>query len=80
MSEDDTALILEKGRLGVKRMGQQLGPLAGWLKDEVDQELGPDWQVIVGKRGSFGSCLSPLAGHYINFSMDDITFLIFRAN
>ena len=52
----------------------------GWLKDTIDQEYGPDWQVIVGKQGSFGSCLSPMAGHYINFSIDATTFLIFRAN
>ena len=50
------------------------------FKDILDQEFGPDWQVIVGKKGSFGSCLSPMAGHYINFSIDGVTFLIFRAN
>jgi hypothetical protein len=80
LSESDSAFMLEQGRLGMTRLGDQLGALAGWLKDVVDQEFGPDWQVIVGKRGSFGSCLSPMAGHYINFSMDHITFLIFRAN
>ena len=80
MSESETAFMLEQGQLGMRRMGQQLGPLAGWLKDIIDQEHGPDWQVIVGKKGSFGSCLSPMAGHYINFSIDTVTFLIFKAN
>ena len=80
MSESETAFMLEQGQLGLGRMGEQLGPLAGWFKDILDQEYGPDWQVIVGKKGSFGSCLSPMAGHYINFSIDGITFLIFRAN
>ena len=78
MSESETAFMLEQGQLGMRRMGQQLGPLAGWLKDIIDQEHGPDWQVIVGKKGSFGSCLSPMAGHYINFSIDTVTFLIFK--
>ena len=80
MSESETAFMLEQGKVGLRRIGDQLGPLAGWLKDIIDQEFGPDWQVIVGRKGAFGSCLSPMAGHYINFSVDGITFLIFRAN
>ena len=60
MSESETAFMLEQGKVGLRRIGDQLGPLAGWLKDIIDQEFGPDWQVIVGRKGSFGSCLSPI--------------------
>ena len=42
MSESETAFMLEQGQLGMRRLGQQLGPLAGWLKDIIDQEHGPD--------------------------------------
>ena len=37
MSESETAFMLEQGQLGLRRMGDQLGPLAGWFKDNIDQ-------------------------------------------
>ena len=46
MSESETAFMLEQGRVGIQKTGHQLGLLAGWLKDTIDQEYGPDWQVI----------------------------------
>ena len=45
MSESETAFMLEQGRIGINKTGHQLGLLAGWLKDTIDQEYGPDWQV-----------------------------------
>ena len=41
MSESETAFMLEQGQLGLTRMGDQLGPLAGWFKDNIDQGPSP---------------------------------------
>ena len=41
MSESETAFMLEQGQLGLRRMGDQLGPLAGWFKDNIDQGPSP---------------------------------------
>ena len=38
MSESETAFMLEQGQLGVERMGEQLGPLAGWFKGGLISE------------------------------------------
>ena len=57
------------------------GRVAGWIKDSLERELGEgSWQCVVGRKGGFGSCLSPAAHQYFNFDLENVTVLVFKAS
>ena len=56
------------------------GKIAGLVKDRLENDLGEGgWQCVVGRRGSFGCCLSPAPRQYFNFDISQVTVLIFKA-
>ena len=56
------------------------GKLASFIKDTLENDLGEGgWQCVVGKKESFGCCLSPAPRQYFNFDMAQVTVLIFKA-
>ena len=88
--QEQALLVLDVARRGLLQVGGmagtgqldgagQLGCLASWIKDRVEVELGGGWQVVVGTRGAFGSCLSPLPHHYFNFNLGRVTLMLFKA-
>ncbi|XP_021909564.1 uncharacterized protein LOC110823480 isoform X2 [Carica papaya] len=50
--------------------------LAMRLKKEFDASYGPAWQCIVGK--SFGSFVTHSSGGFVYFSVDKLSFLLFK--
>ncbi|KAM7498708.1 hypothetical protein LguiA_023122 [Lonicera macranthoides] len=50
--------------------------LARSLKKEFDAEYGPAWHCVVGK--SFGSFVTHSPGGFIYFSLDSLSFLLFK--
>ena len=82
LKSEERAFILDQVRIGILKIGSndQFGEIAGWVKDMLDRRFGPEWQCIVGKKDAFGSCLSPMAGHYLNFSIGEISLLLFKSN
>lgn len=81
LNKDERAFILEEVRAGIMKLGgiEHFGELAGWIKDMLDRRFGPEWQCIVGKKDTFGSCLSPMAGYYLNFSIGDVGMILFKS-
>lgn len=79
LNRDDRTYIVEQVRIGLFKIGSDCyGELAGWIKDTLDRRYGPEWQCVVGKKDAFGSCLSPLSGQYLNFSIGDSGILLFK--
>jgi hypothetical protein len=57
------------------------GKVDSLIKDQLENELGEGgWQCVVGKKGTFGCCLSPAPHQYFNFDLAQVTVLIFKAN
>ena len=83
--QDDALLIVSIAKKGVETVGDLdkpgvHGKVAGLIKDRVENELGEGgWQCVVGRKGSFGCCLSPAPHQYFNFDMAQVTVLIFKA-
>ncbi|KAL3508674.1 hypothetical protein ACH5RR_028075 [Cinchona calisaya] len=50
--------------------------LARSLKKEFDGKYGPAWHCVVGK--SFGSFVTHSAGGFVYFSLDTLSFLLFK--
>ena len=81
LNGEDRLFILEQVQLGVYKIGaENYGDLAGWTKDIMDRKFGPEWHCIVGKKDSFGSCLCPISGCYLNFSVGEAGILIFKTH
>ena len=84
--QDEALLIVTIARKAVGLVGDLdkpgvHGKVAGLIKDRVENELGEGgWQCVVGRKGSFGCCLSPAPHQYFNFDMAQVTVLIFKAN
>ena len=81
LKSTDRLYVLEQVQEGVFKMGleSQYGELAGWIKDMADRRFGPDWQCVVGKKESFGSCFCPRAGQYLNFSVGETAIILFKS-
>ena len=82
LKSEERAFILDQVRVGILKIGSttdRYGEIAGWLKDVLDRRFGPEWQAVVGKKDAFGSCLSPVAGHYLNFSIGEVSLLLFKS-
>jgi hypothetical protein len=84
--QDDALLIVSIARKAVEIAGNlhkpgDHGKVASLIKDRLEDELGEGgWQCVVGKKGTFGCCLS-LAGHqYFNFDLAQVTVLMFKAS
>ena len=57
------------------------GAVASIIKDRLERELNDGgWQCVVGRKGTFGSCLSPAADQYFNFDLAQVTVIIFKAS
>ena len=84
--QDEALLIVSITRNALHTVGDldkpgAHGEVAGLIKDRVENELGEGgWQCVVGRKGSFGCCLSPAPHQYFNFDMAQVTVLIFKAN
>ena len=84
--QDDAFLIVSITRNALQSVGDLdkpgvHGKVAGLIKDRVENELGEGgWQCVVGRKGSFGCCLSPAPHQYFKFDMAQVTVIIFKAN
>ena len=83
--QDEALLIVSIARSALQTVGDldktgAHGKVAGLIKDRKENELGEGgWQCVVGRKGSFGCCLSPAPHQYFNFDMAQVTVLIFKA-
>ena len=86
MFQDEALLIVYIARKAVEIAGdlRELGvhgQIASLIKDRLEEELSDEgWQCVVGKKGTFGSCLSPAAQQYLHFDLEQVTVIIFKAN
>ena len=84
--QDYAVLILSTARAVLHAAGDLsvagvYGEVASSIKDRVEMVVGEGgWQCVVGRRGAFGSCLSPVSGHYIHFDLAQVTVLVFKAH
>ena len=86
MFQDEALLIVSIARKALEIAGDLQKPgvhgkVAGMIKDRLEKELGEGgWQCVVGKKGTFGCCLSPAPHQYFNFDLSQVTVLMFKAN
>ena len=86
MFQDDALLIVSIARKAVEIAGDLRKPgvhgqIASLIKDRLEEELSDEcWQCVVGRKGTFGSCLSPAAQQYLHFDLGLVTVILFKAN
>ena len=86
MFQDEALLIVSIARKAVEIAGDLHKPgvhgqIASLIKDRLEEELSDGgWQCVVGRKGTFGSCLSPAALQYLHFDLGQVTVIIFKAN
>ena len=86
MFQDDALLIVSITRKAVEIAGDLRKPgvhgqIASLIKDRLEEELSDEgWQCVVGRKGAYGSCLSPAAQQYLHFHLGQVTVILFKAN
>ena len=84
--QDDALLIVAIARKALELVGDLgkpgvHGAVASIIKDRLERELNDGgWQCVVGRKGTFGFCLSPAADQYFNFDLAQVTVIIFKAS
>ncbi|KAL2472826.1 dynein light chain [Forsythia ovata] len=72
----ERALRHARSLLGSTQHRANPTPLALSLKKEFDSVYGPAWHCVVGK--SFGSFVTYSPGGFVYFSIDSLSFLLFK--
>ena len=86
MFQDEALLIVYIARKAVEIAGdlRELGvhgQIASLIKDRLEEKLSDEgWQCVVGRKGAYGSCLSPAAQQYLHFHLGQVTVILFKAN
>lgn len=65
-------------RLGIYSVGRFAAEsdIADYVKTQFDEAYGGDWHCIVGR--NYGSSITPLDGHFIYYSLQGVSVLLFR--
>eukprot|EP00090_Calanus_glacialis_P027905 TRINITY_DN44438_c0_g1_i1.p1 TRINITY_DN44438_c0_g1~~TRINITY_DN44438_c0_g1_i1.p1 ORF type:complete len:115 (+),score=32.95 TRINITY_DN44438_c0_g1_i1:1-345(+) len=86
IDKDDALLIVSITRKAVEIAGDLRKPgvhgqIASLIKDRLEEKLSDEgWQCVVGRKGAYGSCLSPAAQQYLHFHLGQVTVILFKAN